>query len=110
MPIPKDLKNGIKEFTKQRYNELKKQYGPIEVAKYFSNILNEIKNKFSSHVHFKNLEHPDQSWRKILGDALEVLFQLNIGEGIQKLGLFCAKPTRECLGERYDIILDKISR
>jgi len=76
MPIPKDLKNGIKEFTKQRYNELKKQYGPIEVAKYFSNILNEIKNKFSSHVHFKNLEHPDQSWRKILGDALEVLFQL----------------------------------
>ena len=109
MAIPKELKADIQNFTLERYRLLKEQYGPFDVAKSFSEILNAVKENFSTHKHFRTLKDPEQSWKGILGHLLETLFQINIEEGVKEFGLCCSKPVKKSLGKNYNKIKEEIS-
>ncbi len=82
----------VAQFIIHEY-ESKKSQG-IDAVKQLSNILAEAKSAFSSHSHFRTVKDKDQSWRGLVGNALEKVILHIIRSDLNEIGLDCLKYRR----------------
>jgi len=79
----------VAEFIINEYDSQKEQ--GIDAVKQLSNILAKAKNAFSGHSHFKTVKDKAQSWRGIVGSALEKVILYIIHSDLNEMGLDCVK-------------------
>jgi len=79
----------VAQFIIHEYDSKKAQ--GIDAVKQLSNILAEAKNAFSGHSHFRRVKDRDQSWRGIVGNALEKVILHIIRSDLNEIGLDCVK-------------------
>jgi len=96
----------VAQFIINEY-DLKKAQG-IDAVKQLSNILAEAKNAFSGHSHFRRVKDRDQSWRGLVGNALEKVILHIIRSDLNEIGLDCEKYKRSAfMPARDDVELIK---
>jgi len=79
----------VAQFIINEY-DLRKAQG-IDAVKQLSNILAGAKNAFSGHSHFRRVKDRDQSWRGLVGNALEKVILHIIRADLNEIGLDCEK-------------------
>ncbi len=82
----------VAQFIIHEYDSQKTQ--GIDAVKQLSNILAKSKNVFSNHSHFRSVRDKDQSWRGIVGNALEKVILHIIRSDLNEIGLDCVKYKR----------------